>query len=43
MRLEPAIELIEHDPRLDRAAFSRDVELDHVIEIFRAIDDQEKS
>src|SRR5947209_18758889 len=40
VRLEPAIELAEHDAWLDHAAPAGDVELDEMIEIFRAVDDE---
>src|SRR5262245_28874182 len=40
VRLEAAIELVEHDPWLDHAAPAADVELDEMIEIFRAVDDE---
>src|SRR5919197_1219611 len=40
MRLEPAIELVEHDAGLDDAAAAGHVKLDDVVEIFRAVDDQ---
>ena len=40
MRLELAIEIVEHDTGLDRAAGALDVEIQNAREIFRAIDDQ---
>ena len=40
VRLELAVELVEHDAGLDHAAAAGDVELDHIVEIFRAVDDQ---
>jgi hypothetical protein len=40
VRLEPTIELVEHDAGLDHAAPAGDVELDQMIEIFRAVDDE---
>ena len=40
MGLEPPVELIEHDAGLDHAAGVGDIELDDVIEIFRAVDDE---
>ena len=40
VRAQPAIELVEHDAGLDRAALAGDVERQHMIEIFRAVDDQ---
>ena len=40
VRLEPAVELVEHDAGLDHAALPRDVELEHTVEMFRAVDDQ---
>ena len=40
MRLERAIEIIEHDARLDRAAAPRDIEIEDAVQIFRAVDDQ---
>src|ERR1700730_16485969 len=40
VRLEPAIELVEHNAWLDGAAFARNIELHNVIEIFRAVDDE---
>ena len=42
MRLEAAIELVEHDPGLHGAALCRDIKLDHVIEIFGAVDDERR-
>ncbi len=42
VRLEPAVELIEHDAGLDDAAPAGDVELDHMVEMFRAVDDQRR-
>ena len=40
VRLQGAVEIVEHDAGLDHAAASRDVELQHAVEIFRAIQDQ---
>src|SRR3984893_5605927 len=40
VRLEPAIELVEDNARLDGAAFARNIERDDLIEIFRAVDDE---
>ena len=40
MRLELAIEFVEHHARLDRAAARGDVEIDQLVEMARAIDDQ---
>ena len=40
VRLEPAVELVEHDAGLDHAALAGDVELDQVVEIARAVDHQ---
>src|SRR6202045_3046826 len=40
VRLEPAVELVEHDARLDDATAPRNVELNDVIEVFRAVDDE---
>src|SRR6266511_240929 len=40
MRLEPAIELVEHDARLDHTAPAGHVKLDQVVEIFRAVDNE---
>ena len=42
VRLEPAVEFVEHDAGLDHAAAAGDVELDHLVEIFRAVDDQRR-
>ena len=38
--LELAIEIVEHDAGLDDAALSGDVEIDDVVEVFRAVDHQ---
>ena len=38
VRLEPAVELVEHDARLDDATALRNIELNDVIEVFRAVD-----
>ncbi len=40
VRFQRAIEVIEHDARLDHAAAAFDIELQNAIEIFRAIEDQ---
>lgn len=40
--LEPPVEVVEHDARLDHAALALHVEVEHVVEIFRAIDDQRR-
>jgi hypothetical protein len=40
VRLEPAIELVQHDARLHHAAPAGHVESDEVVEIFRAVDDE---
>src|SRR5260221_12225932 len=40
MRLEPAVELIENDAGLDHAAPAGHIELDQVVEIFRAVEDE---
>src|SRR5258705_11315402 len=40
MRLELAVELVEHDAGLDDAAAAGDVDLDHIVEIPGAVDDQ---
>ena len=40
MRAQPAIELVEHDAGLDRAALAGHVERQHMVEILRAVDDQ---
>ena len=40
VRLELAVEIVEHDARLDRAAGALDVEIEDARQIFRAIDDQ---
>src|SRR5262245_63145407 len=42
VRLEAAIELVEHNAGLDHAAPAADVELDEMIEIFRAVDDERR-
>ncbi len=42
VRLEPAVELVEHDAGLDHAAPAGDVELEDVVEMFRAVDDQRR-
>ena len=38
--LQPAIELVEHDAGFDRAAPAGHVELQHMVEMVRAVDDQ---
>jgi len=40
VRLEPAVELVEHNAGLDHAALPRHVELDQMVEVFRAVDDK---
>jgi len=40
MGLELPVELVEHDAGLDHAAGVGDIERDHMIEIFRAVDDE---
>ena len=40
MRLEPAVELVENDAGLDHTAPAGHIELDQVVEIFRAVDDE---
>ena len=40
MRLELAVELVEHDAGLDRAARALDVEIEDAGEVFGAVDDQ---
>ena len=40
VRSQPAIELVEHDAGLDRAAPAGHVERQHVVEMARAVDDQ---
>src|SRR5262249_31519330 len=40
LRLEPPVELVENDPGLDYTAPAGHVELDQVVEIFRAVDDE---
>ena len=40
VRLELAVEIVEHDARLDRAARALDVEIEDAGEILRAVDDQ---
>ena len=42
MRLERAVEIVEHDAGLDRAAPVADVELDDPVEMLRAVDDQRR-
>ncbi len=38
--LEGAVEVVEHDAGLDGAAPARDVEVEHAVQIFRAVDHQ---
>ncbi len=40
MRLEAAIEFIEHDARLDHAAFVLDIKREDAAKMFRAINDE---
>ena len=40
VRLELAVQFVEHDARLDHAAAAGGVDLDQAVEIFRAVDDQ---
>ena len=40
MRLQGRVEMAEHDPRLNHGASAIGVDLKHVAEIFRAVEDQ---